>query len=143
MIKTSDKLFVYGSLRSGFRNPAYSYITGYFNYLGEALVRGQLYDAGEFPVARPCSNDHFITGELYQIKDPAMFDWAFEQLDDYEGLNPESGEPALYTRELADIYQNGKAFPSWIYWFNGDAGKMPVIPVGDVLKYLQEKNKPR
>lgn len=138
-----NRLFVYGSLRSGFRNPAYDYITRYFNLLGEAVVRGKLHDAGENPVAVSDPGDHFITGELYELKDPAMFEWAFEQLDDYEGINSEPGNRPLYKRETADIYREGNATRAWLYWYNGDVTGMPILEMGDVLRYLQEKNKPR
>ena len=143
MEKSVNNLFVYGSLRSGFRNPAYEYITRYFNLVGEAVVRGRLYDAGESPVAVADTGDHFITGELYELKDPSMFEWAFEQLDDYEGINPEAGTKPLYKRETATIFREGEPVTSWIYWYNGDVKGMPVLEMGDVLKFLQEKNKPR
>lgn len=143
MEKKINKLFVYGSLRSGFRNPAYEYITRYFNLIGEAVVRGRLYDAGESPVAVAGTGDHFITGELYELKDPAMFEWAFGQLDDYEGINAEPGTWPLYKREIAEIFMNGLPDAAWIYWYNGDVTGMPPMEMGDVLKYLQEKNKPR
>jgi hypothetical protein len=58
------QLFVYGSLRSGFRNPAYQYLACNFRLLGEAVVKGKFYDKGDYPVAIPTSNDAFITGEL-------------------------------------------------------------------------------
>ena len=56
-------LFVYGSLRSGFRNPVYEYLTKYFHLQGEAVVKGKLYDLGEYPVALPTDEDKFISGE--------------------------------------------------------------------------------
>jgi hypothetical protein len=31
---------------------------------------------------------------------------------------------------------------AWIYWYNGSVEGMPEIAIGDVLKYLQQKNKP-
>ena len=52
MSNENYKLFVYGSLRSGFRNPVYEYLTKYFHLLGEAVVKGKLYDQGEYPVAK-------------------------------------------------------------------------------------------
>ena len=58
------QLFVYGSLRSGFRNPAYQYLACHFKLLGEAVVQGKLYDKGDYPVAVPSSEDAFITGEI-------------------------------------------------------------------------------
>ena len=81
------KLFVYGSLRSGFRNPVYEYLTKYFHLLGEAVVKGKLYDLGEYPAAASTDEEKFISGELYSINNPLEFSWAIGQLDDYEGLS--------------------------------------------------------
>ena len=135
------KLFVYGSLRSGFRNPLYHYLTQYFHLKGEGLVRGLFFDNGSYPVAQPAEGDHFITGELYEINNPEEFAWAIEQLDDYEGLNVESGEQPLYNRQLAEIYQGTEKINAWIYWYNQSVEGMQLIETGDLLKYLQEKNK--
>ncbi|HAO46949.1 MAG TPA: gamma-glutamylcyclotransferase [Ferruginibacter sp.] len=135
-------LFVYGSLRSGFRNPVYQYLTKYFHLRGEAVVKGKLYDMGEFPVARPTTEEKFISGELYAINDPREFSWAIGQLDDYEGLNAEEGETAPYKREEVIAYQDGQPHTSWIYWFNGNVDGKPEIESGDLLQYLQQKNKP-
>lgn len=142
MKPASTKLFVYGSLRSGFRNPAYSYLTKHFIYLGEAVVKGRFYDKGEYPVAIPVSGDAFIQGELYQLNNPAEFNWVIEQLDDYEGVNVEPGETPLYRRDLVTVFQEGSPSDAWIYWYNGRIDNLPEVPVGDVLKYLQMKNKP-
>ena len=136
------QLFVYGSLRSGFRNPIYKYLTQYFHLLGEAVVKGQFYDDGTNPVAIPTVADHFITGELYVVNNPEEFAWAIEQLDDYEGINVEAGEPAMFTRELVEVFQNGQQSIAWIYWYNQPVNNMIPIETGDVLRYLQEKNKP-
>ncbi len=136
------QLFVYGSLRSGFRNPMYKYLTQYFHLLGEAVVKGQFYDNGEYPVAVPTAEEHFITGELYIVNNPEEFNWAMEQLDDYEGINVEVGEKPMYRREKVEVFQNGQASPAWVYWFNQGVAHMAKIETGDVLKYLQEKNKP-
>ncbi|MEO7522942.1 MAG: gamma-glutamylcyclotransferase family protein [Ferruginibacter sp.] len=136
------RLFVYGSLRSGFRNPAYEYLTKYFHVLGEAVVQGKFYDKGAHPVAVSSSDDSFITGELYESNSPEDFNWAIDQLDDYEGLNVEAGENPMYKRELVHAFQNGVAFEAWIYWYNGNIANMKEITSGDVLKYLQQKNKP-
>ena len=136
------KLFVYSSLRSGFRNPAYQYLTRYFTLLGESVVQAQFFDQGEYPVAVPSDDDHFIHGELYQLNDNEDYAWAFEQLDDYEGVKVEPGEHAYYHRSLSVVYHEGKPCEAWIYWFNGEVEGMPAIATGDVFTYLQEKNKP-
>ena len=84
-----NALFVYGSLRSGFRNPAYAYLTQFFHLLGEA------------------------------------------------------GEKPMYKREVVIAFQNGEPLPAWIYWYNGEVTGLPVIASGDVMDYLQQKNKPQ
>lgn len=143
MNNSTYQLFVYGSLRSGFRNPAYSYLTKYFRLVGEAVVRGKFFDAGPNPVAVPTEEEEsFITGELYMVNNPEEFGWAMEQLDDYEGINVEPGEKPLYRRELTEAFMEGKGSPAWIYWFNGSVEGMKEITMGDVLNYLQQKNKP-
>lgn len=142
MSTTSYKIFVYGSLRSGFRNAAYEYLTRYFKYSGEALVKGKFFDAGTHPVALPTDNEHFILGELYTMNSEEEFSWAFEQLDDYEGLHVEAGEIPLYKRSLVEVFQNGETQTAWIYWYNKSIDGMPEIETGDVMRYLQQKNQP-
>lgn len=143
MNSSTYQLFVYGSLRSGFRNPAYSYLTKYFHLVGEAVVRGKFYDAGPNPVAVPTDDkESFITGELYVVNNPDEFGWAIEQLDDYEGINVEAGEKPLYRREITEAFIDGKGSLAWIYWFNGSIENFEAIDTGDILKYLQQKNKP-
>jgi len=132
-------LFVYGSLRSGFRSQAYEYISRYFNLIDAAKVKGKLFDMGSYPAAIPCTDDHFIVGELYEIRDESEFSWAIGQLDDYEGVNVESDEVQLYRRELSEIVIQDKKITAWMYWFNGDVSGKAEILSGDVIEYMQEK----
>ena len=139
MSTTCPKLFVYGSLRSGFHNPAYEYLTKYFHLVGEALVRGRLFDKGAYPVAVATQDEHYINGELYELNNLAEYAWAIEQLDDYEGLNVEEGEHPDYARNLVEVTQEGKTTTAWIYWYNNTTEGMQSIETGDVLKYIQQK----
>lgn len=133
-------LFVYGSLRSGFQHPAYAYMRDHFTLIGEGYVNGALYDMGEYPAAIPSSADKKIVGELYQLAESADWDWVIAQLDDYEGISPEEGEPTLYRRETTTvILSNGAAHEAWIYWFNGSVEGRPEIDSGDVLAYRRAK----
>ncbi len=133
------QLFVYGSLRSGFRSPAYEYISRFFSYVGEAKVRGKLFDMGSYPAGLPAAEESFIIGELYTIKQENEFSWAIGQLDDYEGVSVEPDEVQLYRRELTDVYHNGRQSKAWIYWYNGDVSNKPAIASGDMLEYLANK----
>jgi gamma-glutamylcyclotransferase (GGCT)/AIG2-like uncharacterized protein YtfP len=133
-------LFVYGSLRQGFQNPAYEYMSRYFTLLGNAKVKGHLYDLGSFPAAKPTEEDAWIVGELYRINSPAEFSWAIAQIDDYEGLVVEADEQPLYRRDSTTaVLADGSSHPSWVYWYNGDVAGKPLVPSGDILVYLRER----
>ena len=132
-------VFVYGSLRRDFQSAAYEYISRYFNFFGNAKVRGRLFDAGSYPAAVPVAEESFIYGELYSIKNEKEFSWAIAQLDDYEGVVAEKDEELLYRREMVDVYINDAIVPAWIYWYNGDITGKPVISSGDIMDYLKKK----
>ena len=134
-------LFVYGSLRSGFHHPAYQYMAQYFQLIGSAMVKGKLYDMGDYPVALPTTEEKFIQGELYAVNENNDFSYVIAQIDDYEGLHTEDGEPSLYKRELVTVYVNGETVTAWAYWYNGTVYGLPELPIGDVLEYLHQKNK--
>jgi gamma-glutamylcyclotransferase (GGCT)/AIG2-like uncharacterized protein YtfP len=109
--------------------------------LSEAKVKGYLYDMGNFPAALPGTDNAFIVGELYELKDTTDFSWAIEQLDDYEGVRPEEGEIPMYRRDLATVYYSDVTTEAWIYWYNGKIEEQPVIPSGDVLQFIHQKSK--
>jgi gamma-glutamylcyclotransferase (GGCT)/AIG2-like uncharacterized protein YtfP len=133
------QLFVYGSLRRGFHSPVYEYISRFFTFVGEAKVKGKLFDLGEYPAAISTGENIFIIGELYIAKNQQEFSWAIGQLDDYEGLDVEEGETPLYERKITEVHINNQATEAWVYWYNGDVSGKPVIASGDMLEYLKNK----
>jgi len=136
METASIQLFVYGSLRRGFRNPAYEYIAQFFHFVGEATVKGKLYLKDSIPVAVPTLDDSYIKGELYILKKPSDFNWAFGQLDDYEGVGAEPGEHPLYKREISLATCQGTDSLTWIYWYNRSTEGMPVLDTEDLLDFF-------
>jgi gamma-glutamylcyclotransferase (GGCT)/AIG2-like uncharacterized protein YtfP len=129
------RLFVYGSLRSGLLHSVYAYISRYFIFDGMGSVQGKLYDLGEYPGAIPCTDDYFITGELYHIAQTAEFDQAMEQLDEYEGLLVESGETPLFRREQVNVLFKNTTVIAWMYWYNGAITNEHRIESGDYVAY--------
>ncbi len=127
-------LFVYGTLRSDLRHKAHEYIARYFSLVGKAKVRGRLYDGIEYPHGVPDAGDHFITGELYEIKNAGEFEQAMQVLDEYECSYDPPDEPTLFRRELADIFYNDGIVKAWIYWYNRPVAGKKLIPSGDLLK---------
>jgi gamma-glutamylcyclotransferase (GGCT)/AIG2-like uncharacterized protein YtfP len=135
-------LFIYGSLRSGFKQPAYNYISKYFNPISlDAKVKGLLFNMGDFPVAKPTQEDRFIKGELYCIKNLDEFSFAIAQLDGYEGVRMEEDELPLFYRATTTVYFNQEKIEAWIYWFNGDVNGRPIIESGDVIQFFIDKQK--
>lgn len=135
----SNYLFVYGSLLSGFKSPAYEYITRYFELLGPATAPGTLYDLGDYPAALPDNSGRKIIGELYRIRNSNQLSYAIAQLDGYEGLNPEAGEVADYRRQLSAVLYNKEQIHAWVYWYNHAIQDKPLIESGDVLEYLRTR----
>ena len=136
----NNQLFVYGSLLSGFKSPAYDYISRYFDLVSPGRVKGLLFDMGEYPAAVPAEfHDSFIEGELYRIRDEKEFSWAIAQLDDYEGVLVEAGEQPLYRRDLVQVATDAGSFTAWIYWFNADVSGRPLIESGNLLEYINSR----
>ena len=133
------QLFVYGSLRSGFKSPVYEYISRFFRFIGDAKVKGKLFDMGTYPAGVSSDDGTFIIGELYQAKNEHEFSWAIGQLDDYEGVAVEPDEVQLYRREIAPVHINGQVTDAWIYWYNGNVAGRPSITSGDLMEYMQQK----
>lgn len=137
----TNHLFVYGSLLSGFKSHAYEYIRKYFKLLGEATIKGTMYDMGEFPVVVSQDTGRVIKGELYEINNPNEFSFAMAQLDDYEGLYPEEGEEVFYEREAADVNFNGETVTAWVYWYNRDVADKRIVESGDMREYAMGNRK--
>lgn len=129
------RLFVYGSLRSGFHHSVYAYISRYFIFDGMGLVQGKLYDMGDYPAAIPGTENYYITGELYHIAQEEEFARAMEQLDEYEGLLVEPGETPLFRRELVDVLFKNTIVTSWMYWYNRAITSEQRIESGDFVAY--------
>ncbi len=135
-MNNNNFLFIYGSLRQDFNNPAFSYISQYFNFVGNAYVQGKLVDMGEFPAGVFSIEGHKIIGELYQIKQPEQYDWAFAQLDDFEGVLVEANETPDFIRQQTTVFlPNNETVQSWIYWYNGNTNNNPIIESGNIFDF--------
>ena len=131
----SNYLFVYGSLRSGFKSSAYEYITKYFTFVAHSKARGILYNLGTHPVAKPTTDDKFIVGELYVVSNPNFASYAFAQLDDYEGIEVEENTIPEYIKSLTEVEVDEQVFIATVYWYNGNTSHAPIIESGDVMDF--------
>lgn len=130
----SKYLFVYSSLRKGFHESSYHYITQFFSFVSKGKVNGIASNVEGELFATPADTNSFIEGELYQLNDEHDFSYVIGQLDDYEGLIVEEGEKPLYRRELTIVYKDdGEITDAWMYWFNGDVSGKPIIAPADIV----------
>jgi gamma-glutamylcyclotransferase (GGCT)/AIG2-like uncharacterized protein YtfP len=129
------RLFVYGSLRSGMHNEVFTFISSYFVLEGMGAVHGKLYDLGDYPGAIPGTGSERIVGELYRIEQEEDFDWAMEQIDDYEGYVVSEGATSLFRRELVNVLFQNTTVIAWTYWYNQPVTGRTRILSGDYVAY--------
>ena len=124
-----DKLFVYGTLRRGEeRHDVLERLRA--QPLGTGMVRGRLFDLGQYPGARPSEKSGArLAGEIYRLANPTR---DLRILDSIEGFNPARPKAGLFRRESAEVaLAGGRWLYSWVYWLNGYRGPMRLIPSGD------------
>lgn len=134
-------LFVYGSLLSGFKSPAYEYLSQYFELIGNATVAGTMYDMGTHPVATATQTGRQIQGELYKLRNAAEHSFVMAQLDDYEGLLPDDeNDEVNYERNIANVtLQDGTNYNAWVYWYKHNVSDRPIVESGSMLEYVAKR----
>jgi gamma-glutamylcyclotransferase (GGCT)/AIG2-like uncharacterized protein YtfP len=133
-----EHLFVCGTLRSGFVPEEAAALMDRTSKVGEASVRGRLYDLGEFPAAILDPDlDTKIIGEVYRLPDD---DTTLAELDAYEGIDPQASGDSMFVRRRAEVtLDNGETLECWIYVYNWQIGSATLITSGDYLVYKQER----
>ena len=130
----SSLLFVYGTLMQGLDNARFLQSPNRANYLGNAKIRGLIYDLGEFPGFVPQDRglegqeEHWVYGELYHLEDPTVL---LDTLDIVEGVNPFYPERSLFVRKLLPAEYQGTETLAWVYVFNQPLDRFAIIPSGD------------
>lgn len=122
-------LFVYGTLRTSIEIPVKEQIRGQVELVGEAEIKGQLYDMGGYPAAVP--EDGIIKGEVLKILDDEK---VFGALDTYEGYNYQRGQQEV-------TLANGEKINAWVYWYVQSVEGKPRIEEKDYLEYLQQNKR--
>lgn len=108
-------LFVYGTLRRGFRLHQQLVRLG-ATFQGEGKVAAELFGlGGSYPGARAAERaGRWVQGELYQLREPAR---DLRVLDAIEDFNPGTPEHSEFVRALTEVLmQDGPAHHAWIYW---------------------------
>lgn len=128
-MRTSNRLFVYGTLRRDSRNSRFGLFGRQARFLGRARMRGRLVDLGEYPGLIPSGNtDDWVRGEVYALNDPGD---TLLRLDEYEGCAAES---STFRRELGHaVLDSGRKLSVWVYVYTGAVPRKGLIASGDYL----------
>ena len=127
-------LFVYGTLRRDPTHELYHLLARHARFLGDARVRGRLFDLGEYPGMTVEESNGYVSGELYEVTS----DWPYviARLDEYEGCTADDVQPHEYRRELVEALRPvGEPITAWAYVLNRDPRGLPVIESGDYLSW--------
>lgn len=121
-------LFVYGTLRHGSGHHMADFLAERSRSLGEARVRGQLFDLGRFPgMLAPSAPDDWVLGDLLELHDAQQ---TLSELDRYED------EEGIFPRRLTKAYDlGGREVECWVYFYAGSMAQATRIPSGDYLMH--------
>lgn len=102
MMNTTNKVFVYGTLKKGNSVRGLDQFDG-ADFVGPATTTKAWYDMvdfGPFPAVVP-GGDSYISGEVWEVNDEVM-----EVLDRIEGY------PDFYNRQIVETTRG----PAWLYY---------------------------
>lgn len=136
--KIKNYLFVYGTLRKGFKNPILNEVMDNVKFIENGFIQASLFDIGEYPGIVP-NNDKksVVKGDVFEINDSKK---VFKILDNYEGFYIRNINKSEYLRSKALIeLSTGNKIIAWVYWYNFSVEGKQKINNSDYLEYLEQK----
>ena len=120
-------VFVYGTLRRGGVR-AMPDLFPEAKFIGQAKVRGNLYDLGTYPGLLLDESDSLVVGEVYEVDDETL-----GKLDEIEASS-------LYRRKQVEVSLAGRKVTCWVYVDNSRLypGRTLIIS-GDWIEYAGTK----
>jgi len=132
----SERVFFYGTLRTGFNRTTRAGVDAYLKFSGNGWISGKLFDLGLYPAAVPAT-DARVFGEVFEITDPPV---VLEALDRIEGYLPAEPERSLYNRmQVPATLDDGRIEAVWVYFYNAPLGRAPRIHSGNYIEHLKAK----
>jgi gamma-glutamylcyclotransferase (GGCT)/AIG2-like uncharacterized protein YtfP len=130
---TTDHLFVFGTLLSGYDHPMARLLAQRAELLGEARCQGRLYLVRHYPgmVLSSEAADQ-VFGELYRLRDPLPL---LATLDAYEGCGAADPKPTEFVRERITATLDGRTVQAWTYLYNRPVAHLPRITSGRFLQH--------
>lgn len=135
----TNLLFVYGTLLQP-ANPYARYLTEHCSYISPGKVKGVLYDIGEYPgMTLNDKANCFVYGTIYKMYEPVTI---LQVIDEYEGVGPGEDQPNLYSRVSMAIETPRGIRDACVYLYNLPVNGLELIPSGNYLEYIKQKNPP-
>jgi gamma-glutamylcyclotransferase (GGCT)/AIG2-like uncharacterized protein YtfP len=132
----SERIFFYGTLRTGFNRTTRAGIDAFLKFSGRAWINAKLFDLGIYPAAVPAT-DSRVWGEVFEITDPPT---VLAALDRIEGTRPSTPERSLYDRvRVPATLDDGRVEDVWVYFYNAPLGRAPRIASGDYIEHLKSR----
>jgi gamma-glutamylcyclotransferase (GGCT)/AIG2-like uncharacterized protein YtfP len=112
----ADYLFVYGTLKPELAPPEIAVPMRQLRRVGSAVVRGFLYDLGQYPGLRLNADGDQVEGDIFELSNPAVL----RGLDAYEGYDPRSPGESLFIRKQCQVRlrDRDERFLCWVYEYN-------------------------
>jgi gamma-glutamylcyclotransferase (GGCT)/AIG2-like uncharacterized protein YtfP len=128
-------LFVYGTLRGFVDIPMARRLRSASRYIGQARVKGRLYDLGRYPgLVSARRRDEWVIGEIYRLVAPRV---VLRMLDRYEAGRSGRQRPRFVReRAYACIPGRRRAFVVWVYCYRWPLRPDARIRSGDYRRHL-------
>ncbi len=116
-----DRLFVYGTLRPGWKNEYAERLVKTARHMGVGAIRGRLYRVAHYPaLAAPRCEEDWVKGDVFEGVTAELL----RRLDEYEG-----GE---YERGVGEVsMEDGRTLTAYFYCYVLPTGHLEWIPSGD------------
>src|SRR5437762_3011489 len=111
---TTDLVFFYGTLMSGFQPSGRARIESELTSAGRGWIRAALFDLGIYPAAVPAA-DSRVWGEVHRMRDVGA---VLKTLDEVEGFDPAEPDASLYRRVETSVTLDGRVDTAWVYFYN-------------------------
>ncbi len=121
-------LFVYGTLLSGARHPMGARLAREARLLGDATIRGRLYDLGRYPGLVEAEDAAcLVHGEVYTLNSPAA---SLRWLDAYEGISKDVANNDYERCQRVAHLASGADMTVWVYLYRAPLRGLSPIAGG-------------
>jgi gamma-glutamylcyclotransferase (GGCT)/AIG2-like uncharacterized protein YtfP len=140
--KAGDCVVFYGSLMRGLGGLEQLPSASALRYIGPCQIHGELFDLGPYPGLRAAASGSVVTAELHAILDARVV----EELDDFEGFEPERPAESLYLRKRVALLSRtrGALAPTdrraWVYFYNHTPDSSQRVDSGDWRAHVSTRS---